>query len=100
MDWKDAVQELAKVMPKLAFKQQLIDSLSNSAKAPTPPNVLMAQLEVILAVCKQNVRVSQQHGYPGLEIYAKQVEVAVQNVLSALRNAGLPTGKNQQASSI
>lgn len=100
MDWKEAVGKLADVAGKLAFKQELIDQLRSHAKQGAPPAVLLAQIEVILSVAKQNQRVAQLHGYPGLEVYAKQVEVACQNLMGALRTAGVQTQKTAQAQSI
>lgn len=100
MDWKEAVGKLADIAPKLAFKEELIAQLRAHIKQKDPPSVLLAQLEVMAAVAKQNTRVAQQHGYPGLEVYAKQVEVGIQNVIGALRNAGVQTQKTSQAQSI
>lgn len=100
MDWKEAAGKLADVAVKLAFKQELIDALRGHAKQANPPAVLLAQIEVILSVAKQNQRAAQLHGYPGLETYAKQVEVACQNLVGALRNAGVQTQKTAQAQTI
>jgi len=100
MDWKEAVDQLARVAPKLAFKDELVTALKAHAKQGSPPTLLLAQLEVVASVAKQNTRVAQLHGYPGLEAHAKAVEVAVQNVVSALKSVGVTPQKNQQASSI
>jgi hypothetical protein len=99
MDWKEALTQLVDVAPKLAFKPELIAALQASAKAPTPPPILPVQLEVMMAVVKQNRRIADLHGYPSLDAYAKRVEVAIQNVVSALKGAGLlqSTTKSAQA---
>ncbi len=97
MDWKEALGSLINIAPKLAFKPELIEQLKSHVKQKDPPTILPAQLEVMMAVAKQNTRVAQLHGYPGLESYAKQVEVAIQNVISGLRNAGIAPQKSAQA---
>jgi hypothetical protein len=103
MDWKEALEHLAVVAPKLAFKDELVQALRAHSKQNenAPPSLLLSQLEVVVSVAKQNLRVAQLHGYLGLEQHARTVEVAVQNVLSALRAAGVSlTSKNQQAQQI
>jgi hypothetical protein len=99
-DWNDAVMKLAEVAPRLAFKEELVNALRAHAKLPSPPVILLAQLEVIVSVAKQNIRVAQLHGYAGLEMHAKAVEIAVRNVVSALKNIGVSAEKNQQANAI
>ena len=100
MDWKDALNQLVTVAPKLAFKPDLIAQLQSHTKQKDPPSILLAQLEVMASVAKQNIRAAQLHGYPGLEQYAKSVEAAIQNVVSALKNVGVTPPKNAQAASI
>lgn len=100
MDWKNALNQLAVVAPKLAYKPELIETLKQHAKQPNPPSLLMAQMEVMMSVAKQNQRVAELHGYPTLEAYAKRVEVAIQAVVSALKTAGVAPSKSNQAQQI
>jgi hypothetical protein len=100
MDWKEALTALAHIAPKLAFKPDLIAQLKAHTTQSAPPAVLMAQMEVMLSVAKQNQRIAELHGYPSLEEYAKRVEAAIQNVLSALKSTGVAPVKNQQAGAI
>lgn len=97
MDWKEALTQLLDVAPKLAFKTELIDTMRGHLKQATPPGTLVPQIDVMLAVAKQNQRVAELHGYPTLETYAKKMEVACSNLLSALRTAGLSGSKQVTA---
>jgi len=100
MDWKEALNNLANVSGKLAFKEDLLNQLRQHAKQANPPAILMAQMEVMVSVAKQNQRVAELHGYPGLASYAKNVEVAIQNVMLALKNIGVAPTKSTQAGQI
>lgn len=100
MDWKDALNQLAEVAPKLAYKKELVEALLVHAKAAHPPSILMSQMEVMMSVAKQNQRVAELHGYPTLEGYAKKTEIAIQAVVSALKQAGVAPVKSTQAQAI
>lgn len=90
MDWKEALTALIEVAPKLAFKPELVEQLKSHLNQSKPPQLLFAQIDVMLAIARQNQRVADLHGYPALETYAKRLEVACSNTLSALRAAGVP----------
>lgn len=94
MDWKEALAQLTAAMPKLAFKPELIAKMNEVTREAKPPGLLMDQVATILAVTKQNQRIAEQYGYASLEVYAKQVEVACTNLISALRTAGMSAPKN------
>lgn len=100
MDWKTALKQLIEAAPKLAFKPELIASLQTAHNAPTPPALLMAQMEVMMAVVKQNRRIAELHGYPSLDAYAKRVELAIANVVTALKAQGVQPTKSAQAGTV
>lgn len=95
MDWKEALTALIEVAPKLAFKQELVDALKAHLKASKPPTLLVSQVDVMLAISKQNQRVADMYGYANLDAQAKKLEVCCTNLLSALRAAGAATNTKQ-----
>jgi hypothetical protein len=90
MDWKEALTALIETAPKLAFKQELVDALKGHLKSNSPPTLLVSQVDVMLAISKQNQRLADLYGYANLEAQAKKLEVCCTNLLSALKSAGAP----------
>lgn len=97
MTWQEALKQLIEIAPKLAFKPELLTALQGALQSSSPPSILQAQMEVMMAVVKQNRRLADLHGYPSLEAYAKRVEVAVANVTAALKASGVAPAKSPQA---
>jgi hypothetical protein len=99
--WNDATKALVKLMPKLAFQPQLVSTMAKGADEAKPPALLMAQLEVVLVVSRQNLRVAELHGYASLSQYAKQVESAALDLISLLKREGIAASRpTQQSASI